>query len=101
LHRAAVRRVVGEPRHLELVRLDDVMALADPELDRELARRADLGLRHRRRHRRDRVRTLADRVDRDAQQERRVHAARERDHHVPVPGQGLAQHLELGHRPIT
>ena len=53
-------------------------------------RRLDLRARHRRRHRGHRVAALAECIDRDLEQERRVDAARERDDDLAVAGQRVA-----------
>ena len=86
----AMRRIVGEARDLELVRIDHVMSRAEAERRGELDRALDLGARHRGRDRGDRVATLAEHVNRDREQERRVDAAGKADDHLAVPGQGGA-----------
>ena len=95
--RAAVRRVVGEAGDLELVRVEDVVAIAEAELGGERAGVGDLGARHRRRDRGDGVAVVAERIDRDLQQERRVDAAGERDDDPAIAGELGTQLIELFH----
>jgi hypothetical protein len=93
--RAAIDGIVGVAGDLELVGLDEMMAIAEAELGAERAGVRDLGARHRRRDRGDRVAAIAEGLGRDGEQERRVDATRERDDDRGLDREAGAQVIEL------
>ena len=96
---AAVRRIFGKPRHLQLIKIK--VKMTDSLLPTELLCLRYITLRHNTGTCRHSKCLISQRQMRRLQQKRRINAAAERNQHTAQAPQLLLQHGKLGFRCIS